>query len=110
MNKKMDKARQHMLKKEYIEAVEILREEEWTTETLNMMAEANERLHRYEAAFMYFLLAKNQTDASRVILSHPKQELETRYEKYINDKCRLLRVQGRRGVFAMDLYTRVILF
>jgi len=98
----MDKARQHMLNKEYIEAVEILREEEWTTETLNMMAEANERLHRYEAAFMYFLLAKNQTDASRVILNHPKQELESRYEKYINDKCRLLRVQDRRGVFAMD--------
>ena len=98
----MDKARQHMLNKEYIEAVEILKEEKWTTETLNMMAEANEKLHRYETAFMYFLLAKNQTDASRVILNHPKQELETRYENYINQKCRLLRVQDRRGVFAMD--------
>ena len=43
----MDKARQHMLNKEYIQAVEILKLEKWTTDTLNMMAEANEKLHRY---------------------------------------------------------------
>jgi len=104
--KKMERARQHMLNKEYIQAVEILKQEKWTTDTLNMMAEANEKLHRYETAFMYYLLAKNQSDASRVILNHPKQELETHYEKYINQKCRLLRVQDRRGVFAMDFIDR----
>lgn len=100
----MNKVREHMNNKEYIEAVEILKsnEDKWTKEMLLIMAEANEKLHRYETSFMYYLLAENDKEASRVILNHPKQEIETFYEKYINRKCRILRVKDLRGVFAMD--------
>lgn len=98
-----EKAQEHFNQGEYIEAVEILRKnDDWTEQTLNTMAQSHEKLHRYETAFMYYLLAKNTEDAERVIMNHPKQEIEEEYSEYINPKCRLLRVKDRRGVFAMD--------
>tara|TARA_B100000925_G_C21990674_1_gene466674 strand:+ start:645 stop:1877 length:1233 start_codon:yes stop_codon:yes gene_type:complete len=99
----MQTATTHFKNGEYIETIEVLRKnEKWTEDTMNMMAKSNEKLHRYETAFLYYTLAKNTKDASRVIMNHPKQELETEYSDYINPKCRILRVKDRRGVFAMD--------
>ena len=107
----MQTATTHFKNGEYIETIEVLRKnEKWTEDTMNMMAKSNEKLHRYETAFLYYTLAKNTKDASRVIMNHPKQELETEYSDYINPKCRILRVKDRRGVFAMDFGLSLFLF
>ena len=98
----MTEAQKHIDREEYLQAIEELRKDSWTHETLNMMGFSHEKLQQYENAYLYYLMAKNNKDATRVLLSHPKTELETEYEKFINPKCRILTVRGLRGVFAMD--------
>jgi hypothetical protein len=91
-------------KEEYIEAIEKIKdvgpESEWTVETLNTMALAQKKLHFYETAYSYYMLAKNYEEANNMFKIIPRSELEEEYSSHIHTGVRLLRVHGRRGVFA----------
>jgi len=89
---------------EYIEAIEKIKEfgpqSEWTIDTLNTMALAQKKLHFYQTAYSYYMLAKNFKEAENLFATIPISKLEMKYSEYIRKDVRLLRVHGRRGVFA----------
>jgi len=100
----METAKQLIKNEEYIEAIEIIKEfgpeAEWTIETLNTMALAQKKLHFYQAAYGYYMLAKNSKEAANMFATIPISKLEMEYSDCILKDVRLLRVHGRRGVFA----------
>lgn len=100
----MEAAKRLIENEEYIEAIEKIKdvgpESTWTIETLNTMAFAQKKLHFYETAYSYYMLAKNYEEASNMFEIIPRSELEEEYSSYIHADVRLLRVHGRRGVFA----------
>ena len=100
----METAKRLIDNEEYIEAIEILKEygpeSEWTIETLNTMALAQQSLHFYQSAYGYYILANNFKAASNLFATIPLSKLEIEYSDCIHDDVRLLKVHGRRGVFA----------
>ena len=100
----METANQLIENEEYIEAIEKIKEfgpeAEWTIDTLNTMALAQKKLHFYQTAYSYYMLAKNFKEAENMFELIPISKLEMEYSKYILKDVRLLRVHGRRGVFA----------
>lgn len=100
----MEAVKELLKKEEYIETIEKIKdfgpESEWTIETLNAMALAQKKLHFYQTAYSYYMLAENYKEASNMLEVIPKSELEEEYSSCIHPDVRLLRVHGRRGVFA----------
>lgn len=95
-------AKLHIEKGEYIEALKLLKDLETTTNVdLENMGLAECRLHNFQAAYGYYLMANNTEKARNMRELVPISELEKVHSDYIN-KCRILRVQGRRGVFATE--------
>jgi hypothetical protein len=92
----------HLQNGEYLQALKCLKDQKTRTmEDLNLMGEAEYNLHNYEAAYGYYLMAKNTKEAVKVRAMVPISELEKEYGEFIY-KCRILRVNGRRGVFATE--------
>ena len=85
---------------EYIQALKMLKDLDTSTlEDLELMGLAESKLHNFQAAYGYYLLANNTEKARNMRELVPISELEKVHKDRIN-KCRLLRVKGRRGVFA----------
>jgi hypothetical protein len=85
----------------YIEAIEKLKElQEWTDDSLQDMAEAERKLHNYQSAYSYYILASKYGDANSMLCKVSKTELESKYGEYIHPNVRIWRVNGRRGVIA----------
>ena len=85
---------------EYIQALKMLKDLDTSTlEDLELMGLAECRLHNFQAAYGYYLLANNTEKARKMRELVAISELEKVHKDRIN-KCRLLRVKGRRGVFA----------
>ena len=89
-------------KGQYIQALKLLKDLDTSTlEDLELMALAECRLHNFQAAYGYYLLANNTKKARNMRELVAISELEQLHKDRIK-KCRILRVKGRRGVFATD--------
>jgi len=87
-------------KGQYIQALKLLKDLDTSTlEDLELMGLAECRLHNFQAAYGYYLLANNTEKARKMRELVAISELEKVHKERIN-KCRLLRVKARRGVFA----------
>ena len=87
-------------KGQYIQALKLLKDLDTSTlEDLELMGLAECRLHNFQAAYGYYLLANNTEKARKMRELVAISELEKVHKERIN-KCRILRVKGRRGVFA----------
>jgi len=87
---------------EYIQALKMLKDLDTSTlEDLELMGLAECRLHNFQAAYGYYLLANNTKKARNMRELVAISELEQLHKDRIK-KCRILRVKGRRGVFATD--------
>jgi len=104
----MTDSKTHIENENYLEAIESIKEEsgptpdKWTEETLNRMALSQAKLHFYSSAYSYYILANNKRKALEVSKKIPMEMVEQRLEDYIfSGYVKIMRVHGRRGVFAL---------
>lgn len=92
----------------YIETIENIKKEhgedvsEWTKETLSNMAVAESKLHAYDNAHMYYLLAGDKNKATEMLNQIPETELESNYRDHISPSVKIMHLKGRRGVIAKE--------
>ena len=104
---KMTDSKTHIENENYLEAIECIKEEsgptpdKWTEDTLNRMALSQAKLHFYSSAYSYYILANNKRKALEVSKKIPMEMVEQRLEDYLHRYVKIMRVHGRRGVFAL---------
>ena len=104
---KMTDSKTHIENENYLEAIECIKEEsgptpdKLTEDTLNRMALSQAKLHFYSSAYSYYILANNKRKALEVSKKIPMEMVEQRLEDYLHRYVKIMRVHGRRGVFAL---------
>jgi len=96
----------HMHNEEYIEAIEAIKDTKaWSNNSvlLNAMALAEERLHNYELAYKYYILADEPLKAQTVLKKAPKTELEEAYKDHISQSVKIL---SRKVLAVEDISSR----
>lgn len=103
----MTDSKTHIENENYLEAIESIKEEsgptldKWTEDTLNRMALSQAKLHFYSSAYSYYILAHNKRKALEVSKKIPMEMIEQRLGDYLHRYVKIMRVHGRRGVFAL---------
>ena len=103
----MTESQTHIENENYLEAIESIKEEngptpdKWTEETLNRMALSQAKLHFYSSAYTYYMLANNKREALKVCEKIQPSAIEEHVKDHKHPDVKIMRVNGRRGVFAL---------
>lgn len=103
----MTDSKTHIENENYLEAIECIKEEsgptpdKWTEDTLNRMALSQAKLHFYSSAYTYYMLANNKREALKVCEKIQPSAIEEHLKEHKHPDVKIIRVNGRRGVFAL---------